>query len=155
LRYFSGGKVKVLSKQSGPSLGFCGAARANPLPMYQRIKQLVKKVAFKQKYRFNALQFRFEIIQRLAKSELIKTDFIIRNSYLGGAKGAAFSEREKLRQEYFENLVANPYTLCVRGVGNFSYRFYEALSVGRIPVLVDTECVLPFDEIIEWDKIIL
>jgi hypothetical protein len=38
----------------------------------------------------------------------------------------------------------------MRGAGNFSYRFYEVLAAGRIPLLLDTRCVLPFDDEIEW-----
>ena len=42
--------------------------------------------------------------------------------------------------------------MCQRG-GNFSYRFYETLSCGRIPVFVDTDCVLPADDLVDWQKI--
>lgn len=42
------------------------------------------------------------------------------------------------------------YGLCVRGCGNFSSRLYETLSCGRLPVFVDTDCVLPFDDLIDW-----
>ncbi len=40
----------------------------------------------------------------------------------------------------------------MRGIGNFSVRFYETLAVGRIPVLLDTDCLLPLDKIINWEK---
>ena len=40
--------------------------------------------------------------------------------------------------------------LCARGAGNFSYRLYETLSCGRIPVFVDTDCVLPYDFLVDW-----
>ena len=39
---------------------------------------------------------------------------------------------------------------CARGAGNFSYRLYETLSCGRIPVFVDTDCVLPDEDMIDW-----
>ena len=35
---------------------------------------------------------------------------------------------------------------CNRGYGNFSYRFYETLMMGRIPLLIDSDCVYPFEE---------
>ena len=44
------------------------------------------------------------------------------------------------------------YGFCCRGAGNFSYRFGEVLSHGRIPVLVDTDCVLPYEHLIDWNK---
>jgi len=40
----------------------------------------------------------------------------------------------------------------MRGMGNFSVRFYETLAVGRIPVLLNTDCLLPLDKIINWEK---
>ena len=49
-------------------------------------------------------------------------------------------------------MLSTPFTLCVRGNGNFSVRFYEALAIGRIPVLFDTDCILPLDEQIDWKK---
>jgi len=49
-----------------------------------------------------------------------------------------------------QNIVASDYVLCVRGSGNFSYRLYETLSCGRIPVFVDTDCVLPLEDEIDW-----
>ena len=47
---------------------------------------------------------------------------------------------------------ANAYTFCIRGVGNFSVRFYETLAMGRIPVLIDTDCKLPLEEEINWQE---
>jgi hypothetical protein len=44
------------------------------------------------------------------------------------------------------------YMLCIRGAGNFSIRFYEALSAGRIPLLINTRCALPFDDRIDWRR---
>ena len=39
------------------------------------------------------------------------------------------------------------------GTGNFSIRFYEALCNGRIPVLHDTDTLLPLDRLINWKKL--
>lgn len=70
----------------------------------------------------------------------IKTDFILRKGFW--APGV---DRLVARKEYFENISNNIFTLCHRGAGNFSYRFYETLMMGRIPVLIDTDCVFPID----------
>ena len=53
--------------------------------------------------------------------------------------------------EYFQNLNENLYCLCVRGGGNFSFRFGELLMMGRIPILLDTDCILPFRESIPYE----
>ena len=47
-------------------------------------------------------------------------------------------------------MLDSSFSLCIRGNGNFSYRFYEALSFGRIPILIDTDVELPFESIINW-----
>lgn len=59
------------------------------------------------------------------------------------------------RKEYYCNLYQHKYAFCMRGAGNFSYRFYEALSFGRIPILIDTDTILPLNNIIKWDEHII
>lgn len=59
------------------------------------------------------------------------------------------------RREYCSNISNNLFTLCIRGAGNFSYRFYEALCMGRIPILIDTDTALPFENILDWDQYII
>ena len=56
------------------------------------------------------------------------------------------------RRQFLRNLFNNEYNLCVRGAGNFSYRFYEALAAGRIPLFVNTRCVLPLEDQIDWPR---
>ena len=41
----------------------------------------------------------------------------------------------------------------MRGGGNYSIRFYETLCLGRIPIMVNTDCKLPFEEKINWKEI--
>jgi hypothetical protein len=54
--------------------------------------------------------------------------------------------------EFLQNLLESDYVLCARGYGNFSHRLYEALACGRIPLFIDTDCVLPFDFAIDWKR---
>jgi len=70
----------------------------------------------------------------------IKTDFILRNGFWAPGVNKLVA-----RNEYFKNISDNIFTFCYRGNGNFSYRFYETLMMGRIPVLIDTDCVFPID----------
>jgi len=60
--------------------------------------------------------------------------------------------RAAMRQEYVDSVFENSYSLCIRGAGNWSYRFFEALSAGRIPVLLDTDCALPLEASVQWDR---
>jgi hypothetical protein len=50
-----------------------------------------------------------------------------------------------LRREFVDNIDASDYTLCQKGDGNQSTRFFEVLSMGRIPLHIDTECVFPLE----------
>ncbi len=60
-----------------------------------------------------------------------------------------------VRKEYIENLREADLALCVRGDANASQRFYEALSAARLPLFLDTDCVLPLEEVIDYDRVML
>jgi len=76
----------------------------------------------------------------LLKSKL-KTNFILRSGFW-----APRIERAQAVIEFNNNISSNLFTFCYRGAGNFSYRFYQVLMMGRIPILVNTDCVFPFEE---------
>jgi hypothetical protein len=92
-------------------------------------------------------ELRHNVIKQI-KLLPLKTDFIFR----AGFWAPEINCKIKARHEYNNNLLANRYALCMRGAGNFSYRFYEALSFGRVPILIDTDTALPFSNIIDWNK---
>lgn len=54
------------------------------------------------------------------------------------------------RERFLNNLQKNTFILCPRGCGNFSYRFYETMCFGRIPIFINTDCVLPFEKEIDY-----
>jgi hypothetical protein len=91
---------------------------------------------------YPAVLLRRQILEALARSPQVETDFIQRTKYQADAHTAEM--KLKVRQEYLENILHTDYTVCVRGGGNFSVRLYETLAMGRIPILVDTDCLLPF-----------
>lgn len=93
---------------------------------------------------------RQQIIQNILQTN-IKTDFIFRQGFWAPEVGS----KVKARKQYYTNLLNNKYALCIRGSGNFSFRFYEALCFGRIPILIDTDTTLPFSNIIDWNKHII
>jgi hypothetical protein len=59
---------------------------------------------------------------------------------------------ENFKREYFDNIVNSDYVVCGRGNGNFSYRLYETLALGRIPIFIDTDAALPLQDRIDWKK---
>ena len=63
--------------------------------------------------------------------------------------------REKRRKRYLDIMQASLTVLCPRGDGMNSIRFYEALSMGRIPVLISDNCVLPFEELISYERFVI
>lgn len=90
----------------------------------------------------------------LAADPRVDTNFVFRDAFWAGAvrpDGTTDSTRMRVaREEYANNMLSGDYVLCARGGGNFSYRLYEALSAGRTPVFIDTDCGLPFDTVIDW-----
>src|SRR4030095_15269602 len=96
-------------------------------------------------------------LRALNRSHDVKANFIVRphktNPWGGRWKRPADGTHVEraLQLEFLDNILGSDYVLCSRGFGNFSYRFYESLACGRIPVLIDTDCVLPFDFVIDWD----
>ena len=93
---------------------------------------------------------RKEIIEVFNNSTSVRTDFIIRDKFWGGEP-----HNKKLINEYNNNLQNSSFIISQRGTGNFSMRFYQVLAAGRIPVLVNTDMVLPYSDEIEWDKFVV
>jgi len=60
---------------------------------------------------------------------------------------------EQQKSQYAEHLARMTYVVCPRGIENFSIRVYEALKFGRVPVIIDTDMVLP--EEIDWAHVSL
>ncbi len=90
-------------------------------------------------------RIRAQSLFNVQRSPEIQCNFLLRKT-MHHTENLALSPR----QQFVENMLASDYILCTRGSGNFSYRFYETLSCGRIPVLVNTDCVLPFERWIDW-----
>lgn len=92
-------------------------------------------------YRGNNLNGRQYYLNLFDKSKF-KTNFEISNGYFGESNDT----KKDLRRVYVENLKRNMFTYCYRGTGNWSYRLYDVFMMGRIPILVNTDCVYPFEE---------
>lgn len=99
---------------------------------------------------------RAKALLRLSRSSLLETNFIFKLGHFGGAVQADGRIDPKMlqraRQDFVENMLASDYVVCVRGGGNFSYRLYETLGAGRIPLFINTDCVLPYENHIDWQR---
>jgi hypothetical protein len=150
--------IAFLSKNTKPSIGFVGHSNGTFLKkikeflIYLKItsKQLVGIEHTDSQEFYPSSYHRHKMLSFFLKNDEINSDFIFRKQYRAGVKTQ--EERHKTSMEFFENIYKNPYTFCMRGGGNFSVRFYETLAMGRIPVLLDTNCRLPFHNEIEWSK---
>jgi hypothetical protein len=89
-------------------------------------------------------------IKELYKSSDIQTNFVIRDQFWAGKPHDA-----SVVSEYRDNLKNSQFVLCNRGAGNWSMRFYHALEVGRIPIVINSGNEFPFYKHIDYDKYII
>lgn len=111
-----------LGKKEQPIVGFCGSIKNNLGKRLSTIKE------FKKKY-------------------TILSNFILRSQFWGGKPNDTV-----LYEEFKNNILESNFTISNRGRGNFSMRFYQTLSLGRIPILLDSDMLLPFDDEINWEN---
>lgn len=149
---------EAINYKNLPQISFTGFASRSLLEQGRVLMSIIKRNTLRvlsndstdvQNIYFAALQ-RYKYLRQLEKSSSVETNFVYRSKYRAGASSQA--ERQKTSKEFFKNLNGAPYTFCLRGAGNFSVRFYEALACGRIPVLIDTDCHLPLEGIINWEQ---
>jgi len=143
--------LEYRQKKDKPTVGFCGWVLSKNLA--QKIFLALKNI-IKSGNRKTGLWFRQRIVKVLQKSSLVKTNFILRNSF-SGHKATINISPSVARKEYLDNMLNSDFALAVKGYGNFSIRFYESLSLGRIPVFVDTDCILPFEDRINYKEFVL
>ena len=137
--------IVPLAKKERPAVGFCGFV-GSPL---QRLGYKLAGAGQKA----DGLRIRAEVIKAFQHSPVVKKELICRNRYLGGATLASYEKESHLiaqRKEYLNNVFGNLYGIAVRGKGNHSVRFYEILCAGRIPIFINTDCVLPFENEINY-----
>ena len=155
-------EISISKYNKRPSIGFCGQSDPNLIISSIKMAQLIWQ---NMKYSLNLSNYylgpaipptllRKKALDILDNSNKVHSNFIRRTRYQGGV-----SKEDKnfkmIRKEFYQNIEKNHYTLCVRGTGNFSARFYETLSLGRIPVLINTDCILPFANQINWREHII
>jgi hypothetical protein len=156
LSEFLNGELPIKKeKPVKPTVGFCGFSLDKSFQTY--FKLLLHK---SEKYLINRKIPRYHIgnvfrslaLSKLSKSSLINNNFIIRNQSFFQNTISDSILQKKQKDEFVQNILDSDYIFCCRGSGNYSFRFYEALSSGRIPVFLDTDCILPYDFEIDWKK---
>ncbi len=143
-----------------PVIGFCGWASIpnRKTKIKYKIKEYFWNIwgLFIKKYntRIPGVILRENIINIIEKSKIVRNNFIIRKSYSGNTKTISLDPKIA-REEYINSIKDSDYYLCPKGDGNFSVRFFECLSLGRIPVLINTDIDLPFSNIVDYKDFII
>lgn len=91
---------------------------------------------------------RQEAVDSLSKSKDIQTNFMVRSGFYA----QEIPCKVEAKKQYLENIRSSAFNLCMRGGGNFSYRLYEIMMMGRIPVVVDTDQFFPFESILDYNE---
>ncbi len=149
--------VEDLSLRSGITLrhkgekavvGFCGwASISGFIPTLK----FVLKSMFLVGPRKQGIYWRKHAIEVLKRSHLVVSNFILRNSF-SAHTGTIALDPVIAREEYIQNIQESDFVLAPKGDGNYSMRFYEALSLGRIPVLLNTDTPLPFEDVVPYEE---
>lgn len=154
LEAYVGGPLPLRMKPEKPSVGFTGWAM---MSRSARLKTLWKEIPItfaalfdeKRGAEHKGILFRERALSSLSRSLQVESHLTRRASYSGHVKTLQGNVADN-RRAFVENLLGSDYALCVKGDANASVRFYEALSLGRIPLFLDTACVLPLEDKINY-----
>ena len=150
-----GGKLSIRKKSTGlPVIGFAGWAS---LTLKQKIRSILKQAPIRlraiidQRYStmIKGVFWRAKTIKILQRSSRVILNLKVRSSFSGSTKTAQGGLIE-LRQDFVDTILASDYGLDVRGDPNDSNRIYEVCSLGRIPVILDTERNFPFSDVVNY-----
>lgn len=142
-----GGELQIRTKGEKPKVGYCGYIDGKKEKISGPIDFLrhIKRALFNSSPKVPAFQkLRGDIVRALFKAPEVETNFIIRDGFMG------VQATQVTRDEFINNMIDSDYCIVTRGQGNFSYRLYEVMSCGRIPLFVNTDSVLPYDHIVNW-----
>lgn len=151
------GQLSIRKKtDSKPSIGFAAWAK---IPLKLRIRTFVKEVPIYIRSIFDAryqachkgILWRRKIINILHRSPLVSLHLRERSSFSANPKTAE-GDMRKLQEEMVATILNSDYALDVKGDGNNSARLFEILSLGRIPVIVDTERIFPFQDKVDYSS---
>lgn len=152
-------QIPIRQKQAQPKIGFCGLAHLPQRNLKAMLKRVIlpflEGIGWRSQRPLTGHQLRGLILSNLSQSPLITPNFIIKDQFWGGSVPKSgqqwnFNFKKQVRLEYVNNMVDSDYVLCVAGAGNYSIRLYETLCCGRIPIFINTDCVLPYDFELNW-----
>lgn len=152
--------LRVREKNEKPLVSFCGMGGFRSSRSWTKyyLQNLFHDLGALLKSSLRArklgVYWRRAMMHACERSSLVNSHFIIRRSYSGHVKSIEL-DPTRARSEFIQSIVDADFVLAPKGDGNYSIRFLEALSLGRIPVIADTDVVLPFEDEIDYAKIIV
>lgn len=154
VRMCGGAHTTRHKEDAPPAVGFAGWAGLAPL---QRLRTYIKELPVgiralfdeRQRAKHKGVLWRERALYALRRSPRVWLAAKERRSYSGTSKTAE-ADLRLLRKEFVDTILESDYALDVRGDANESTRLYEILSLGRIPVIVDTERNLPFGDVVDY-----
>lgn len=154
-QYFNN-QLPIRQKRDKPVVGFCGFAKKTPF--WQALLKDISYHAVMLGLRahegvppYKGHTLRYKALRNLSRRSNVNTNFEEKEG-LVFLNSKDVDIRRQLRLQFLQNMVESDYILCCRGAGNFSYRLNETLCCGRIPVFINTDCVLPYESQIDWKK---
>lgn len=143
--------------QEKPIVGFCGMAPHGVVTGIKECTQIIRRNVFNKPFDkqeiLSSSNLRYKTLEKFANSQKFESNYIIRQKYRGGSQSP--ENRKKTTNEYYKNQIDSDFVVCVRGVGNFSLRFYESLAMGSIPIFIDTDSPLPDISPLNWNEYIV
>lgn len=142
----------ALPKGARISVGFAG--KAGFATFKERLRYIVRNYVIRHGPGREGVYFRRRALARLRSDPRIDFNAVVRQRY-SGHKNSIEVSPEEARRDYINSITSALTTLAPRGDGNYSLRFYETLSLGRTPILIDTDTVLPLEDRIPYDEFII
>lgn len=93
-------------------------------------------------------RFRLIALQEIEKVNNLNLNFLYRKGFWA----PEIFDKSIARKQFIDNLRNGLFGLCMRGNGNFSYRLYETMALGRIPIIINSNLKLPLEKSISWQK---
>ncbi|MCP2731697.1 exostosin domain-containing protein [Limnofasciculus baicalensis] len=156
VQHYLNNQLPIRQKSDQPVVGFCGLVQSDS--WQTKLKTLVYEGAMLTKYHkmkvspYKGHILRERAINILTDNPSIKTNFLPQYTKNFLNHQLSTEQKSKARLEFVQNIAESDYILCCRGAGNFSFRLYETLCCGRIPIFIDTDCILPYEFAIDWKK---
>lgn len=154
LRCRNGGLLIRPKRDGVPAVGFAAWIAYSRA---RRARTVLKELPIRFRALFNeryhacekGIFWRQRAVASLQASDRVALSLRARTSFSGSTKTAE-GDLRRLREELVETVIASDYALDVRGDANEATRLYEILSLGRIPVILDTERNFPFSDVVDY-----